>query len=379
MPARRGVGSWLLYSIGVLGLSIALALLVLVRPASEPPSDPPQPDAVYTLAATAATGEAELLPSPTHTPSPTATPLPTATSTPLPSPTPTPTPTPTPPPSPTPVPPPSPTSALLSGSGTITVGSGGTRIIRPPVAYPDAQLAGRTESHTYFSQITGKEEPYRIYLPPDYDQSDRRYPVLYLIHGWPYDEFHWDNLGIDEVADAGIQAGLWPPFLIVMPGADPDGIFVHTAGGDRSIEGQIVNELLPHIDTNYRTWAAREGRAIGGISRGGVWALEIGLRHPDLFAIVGGHSPALKYNLAPQAYDPFYLARSAESTSLRIYLSAGDTDWAFQHTQALHELLDSLGVANQFAVHQGSHSDSLWMANISEYLAFYTAGWSAQP
>ncbi|MCX7680571.1 MAG: esterase family protein [Anaerolineae bacterium] len=364
--------SWLLYGMGVLGLSIVLALLVLVRPLSEPPLDPPQAD---TPSATITTREATPAPSPTCTPSPTTTPAPTAT--PLPSPTPTSTPTPTPTPTVTPLP--SPISTPASGPSTTTRGSAGTRIIRAPVAYPDAQLAGRIESHTYFSQITGKEEPYRIYLPPDYDQSDRRYPVLYLIHGWPYDEFHWDNLGIDEVADTGIQSGLWPPFLIVMPGADPDGIFVHTAGGDRSLEGQIVNELLPHIDAHYRTWAAREGRAIGGISRGGVWALEIGLRHPDLFAAVGGHSPALKYNLAPQAYDPFYLARSPESATLRIYLSAGDADWAFSHTQALHELLDSLGVPNQFAVHQGGHSDTLWTANIKEYLAFYTAGWSVQP
>lgn len=372
MPARRGVGYWFLYGTGVLILAVMMALWVLVRPITEVHHDPPQQDTSVPVVTITIGGE-EPSPSPSNTPSPTPTPLPTATSTPTLTPSPLPTATST--PSPTPPP----TLAPASDPGTTTLTAGGTRIVQAPIAYPDTQLAGRTESHIYFSQVTSREEPYRIYLPPDYDQSDRRYPVLYLLHGWPYNEFHWDNLGVDEVADAGIQAGLWPPFLIVMPGADPDGIFVHTAGGDLSIEGQIVNELVPHIDANYRTWAAREGRAIGGISRGGVWALEIALRHPDLFAAVGGHSPALKYNMAPQAYDPFYLARNAESTTLRIYLSAGDTDWALQHTGALHELLDSLGVANQFAIHTGGHSDSLWMANIKEYLDFYTAGWAAQP
>ena len=148
-----------------------------------------------------------------------------------------------------------------------------------------------------------------------------------------------------------------------------------TAGGDRSLEGQIINDLIPPIDSTYRTRATRDGRAIGGISRGGVWSLEIGFRHADMFAAVGGHSPALKYNLAPEAYDPFYLLDHPGVPELRIYLDAGDTDWALEDTQALHEALDAKGIPNQFVVHSGGHSDSLWDASVGEYLAFYAAGW----
>lgn len=241
--------------------------------------------------------------------------------------------------------------------------------------HPDAVLAGRVEQHTYVSRVTGQEEPYRIYLPPGYDSTERSYPVLYLIHGLPYDESHWDNLGADDVADANIQAGALPPFLIVMPGAAPDSIFVTTAGGEYSLEGQMISDLIPHIDATYRTRPTRDGRAIGGISRGGVWSLEIGFRHTDMFAAAGGHSPALKYNQAPQAYDPFYLLDQPGVAELRIYLDAGDTDWALEDTQVLHEALDGKGIPNQFVVHAGGHADGLWGANMGEYLAFYAAEW----
>ena len=226
----------------------------------------------------------------------------------------------------------------------------------------------------YFSQTAGDEQPYRIYLPPCYGQTSRHYPVLYLLHGWPYDEAHWDNLGGDEATDAGITAGTLPPFIIVLPGGS-ERLYVNTSGGDHSFEGQIVNDLIPHVDETYRTWANREGRAIGGISRGGVWALEIGFSHPDLFAIVGAHSPALSVNLAPQSYNPFYLLGEPGVKMLHIYLDAGDADWARKSTQALHETLDERDIAHEFVVHPGGHENRLWETNMAEYLAFYAAGW----
>ena len=245
-----------------------------------------------------------------------------------------------------------------------------------PIPTPTcAETAGRVERHTYFSPTAGDEQPYRVYLPPCYDESDRRYPVLYLFHGWPYDEAHWDGVGVDEAADDGIASGALPPVIIVLP-AGPERLYVNTSGGDRSFEGQVVNDLIPHVDGTYRTWAEREGRAVGGISRGGVWALEVGFMHPDLFATVGAHSPALSVNLAPPPYDPFYLLGSPGVAELRIYLDAGDADWSRESTQALHEALDGRSIAHEFVVHAGAHENGLWAENVAEYLAFYTAGWS---
>lgn len=317
---RRSLGGWLLYGLVVVGLIAVIALWMLAQPLPEMPP----PTITLTLTST-----------------------PTATNTPTPPATPTPTPTP-----------------------TIT--------LTPTPACTETK--GRIEQHTYFSQTTGGEEVYRVYLPPCYDyagQTDQRYPVLYLFHGWPYTDAHWDSLGADEAADVGIQAGMLSPFIIVMPKGN-EALYVWTSGGDRSFEGQIINDLIPHVDATYRTLVEREGRAIGGISRGGVWALEIGFLHSGLFAAVGAHSPALSVNLAPQPYDPFYLLAGPGVGMLRIYLDAGDTDWAKDSTQALHEALDGQGIAHEFVVHPGRHTNVLWEANVVEYLTFYTAGWIAK-
>jgi enterochelin esterase-like enzyme len=316
---RRGVRGWLLYGLGVLGLILIIALVLLPRPLRETP--PP------TL-------------TPTITPTPTATPLPTHTPTATHTPTPTPTITPTPTPACT-------------------------------------ETTGQVREESYASPTTGLEGTYQVYLPPCYDfptYAKRRYPVLYLLHGWPYYQAQWDGLGADEAADVGIQAGTLPPFIMIMPIAR-EGFYIGTSGGDNSFEGRMVNDLIPHVDATYRTLAGREGRAIGGISRGGVWALEIAFMHAGLFSAVGAHSPALSVNLAPQPYDPFYLLAGPSVGMLRIYLSTGDADWTKESTEELHQALDGQSIAHRFVVHPGSHTKTLWEANMVEYLAFYAADW----
>ncbi|MBN1814822.1 MAG: esterase family protein [Anaerolineae bacterium] len=354
----KNVNPWVLRGLIIAVLATVALLWVLAKPLPETPLPTPTPTRtrIPTPALSAdRTSEVEGDTS-THTPKPS--PTPTATPTFTPNPTDTSTPT-----------------AALTATPEGPTAIPTTEVVEAPVVRPSVELAGRVEPHTYFSRITGQEEPYRIYLPPGYDTSGQQYPALYLFHGWPYDESHWDNLGVDEIADAAIQAGTLPPFIIVLPGADPDGIFVNTAGGEYSFEGQVVVDLIPHIDATYRTLTTREGRAVGGISRGAVWSLEIGFRHADMFAAVGGHSPALKYNQAPDAYDPFNLLGQPRVAELRIYLDAGDADWALVGTQSLHEALDAQGIPNQFVVHSGGHSDGLWAANVGEYLGFYAAGW----
>jgi enterochelin esterase-like enzyme len=164
------------------------------------------------------------------------------------------------------------------------------------------------------------------------------------------------------------------PYMIVMPGVGSEGLFVNSSGGSNSFEGMVVDELVPHIDATYRTWQAPEARAVGGISRGGVWALEIALRHQDLFSIVGGHSPALALNRPLPQYDPFRLAAEG-GVNLRFYLDAGDRDWASAGTQSFRDLLIELGIPVIYQQHEGGHVDALWSSGISDYLLFYAATW----
>jgi enterochelin esterase-like enzyme len=242
------------------------------------------------------------------------------------------------------------------------------------------ETAGQLADGYFPSQVIGRPVYYRIYLPPCYDVSDseERYPAIYLFHGSPLDETHWINIGAIDAANRLIGSGELPPFIIVLPRGDLDGTFGHSSGGDNSWEGVVVNELIPYIDANYRTKAERDYRAIGGVSRGGVWSLEIAFRHPDMFASVGGHSPALSANLSPAVYDPLVISRDAPIDSLRIYLDAGDNDWTRFSTGELSQILDDRHLPHTFNISPGVHEDSYWSTQVEAYLKFYAAPWKAE-
>ena len=137
----------------------------------------------------------------------------------------------------------------------------------------------------------------------------------------------------------------------------------------------MMEALIPEVEARYPAMPARWARAIGGISRGGVWALEIALRHPEAFASVGGHSPALSVNKAPLAYDPLILAQEADLLGLRIYLDAGNADWALEGARQLAEILKARRVPVRFEIRPGGHDDALWAGALEAYLDFYTEPW----
>ncbi len=252
-----------------------------------------------------------------------------------------------------------------------------TAIFKPPSVetFICPYLRGKTESFSFFSEAIGEEIRYLVHLPPCYfHYKDRAFPTLYLLHGWPLDEYHWDALGVDEVADDWVSRQLAGPFIIVLPGADSNGRYVHSSGGDYSFEGMLVGELVPLIDKSYRTWREPQGRAIGGISRGGVWSLEIALRHADVFGAAGGHSPALALNRPLPQYDPFLIV-AEEMPDVRIYLDAGDSDWARTSTARFYELLVEKDAEAVYKIHEGAHVDELWQGAVPDYVAFYTRLW----
>jgi len=132
---------------------------------------------------------------------------------------------------------------------------------------------------------------YNIYLPGDHEISDQRYPVLYLLHGLTSNYLAWDLLGAGRAASAY-------PLIVVMPDAG-NSWYVNWAqsedGQKNNWEDFIIDELIPHVDSKYKTIAAREGRAINGLSMGGYGAIMLGLRHPDLFCSIGSHSGVIGY------------------------------------------------------------------------------------
>ncbi|HEY45119.1 MAG TPA: hypothetical protein G4O11_14160, partial [Anaerolineae bacterium] len=205
--------------------------------------------------------------------------------------------------------------------------------------------------------------------------GEQRYPVLYLLHGLPFDETHWIELGVVELADEKVGSDTWLPFLIVMPRL-PEPLFTSSDGGLGSYEEEFLEGLMPHIERVYRTLASRETRAIAGISRGGVWALEIAFRHPDLVDAVAALSPALHVNYARPPYDPFVIVDEGGRLPTRIFLSAGDQEASFlAKIEKLSEALAEHGVTHSFVIGTGGHDAETWIGVMDEALDFIVIGW----
>ncbi len=232
---------------------------------------------------------------------------------------------------------------------------------------------GKIVTGSYASVLTGMSN-YRIYLPPCYGVDGRFYPTLYILPGNVYTDATWDDLGLDEAAEAAIVAGEIPSLLIVM--ADGGWIANNTSGGPGSYERLILDDLIPFIELNYCSWPEGNGRAIGGLSRGGYWALEIAFRHPESFRSVGGHSAALLDIYAGPTLNPQYTGINNELGDLRIYLDIGEDDWVIANPRKLHEDMEANGVEHTWIVNAGVHNTAYWAAHLNEYLIWYTAPWT---
>jgi enterochelin esterase-like enzyme len=265
-----------------------------------------------------------------------------APNTPLPAPTQTPapqtlTPTSVPTPSETPVPSPTPDPCL------------GTRGTVEEIAFDSTALPS-----------------FYIYLPECYARDvGTRYPVLYLLHGQNYQADQWLRLGAPQIVGGMIAAGNAPPFIIVMPFN-----VASWRGADVDEFGEVfINDFIPFIDQNYRTVATRGKRALGGLSRGGGWAIRYGLTRPDLFGAFGAHSPAIFYRDYSKLDD--WLREIPEDEVPLIYIDIGDADGDLADARNFADLLAEMGVVHEWHLYTGSHEEGYWQAHAEEYLFWY--------
>ena len=245
------------------------------------------------------------------------------------------------------------------------------------------QPTGQLVTETVPSRVAAVEMWAHVFLPPCYSPANK-YPVLYLIHGTEFEFGGWVNDGVPRVADIRMSLGTLPRFIIVMPSADmragSAGKYSWSNGGSASYAGFIVDELVPYIDAHYSTQATREGRAIGGISRGGYWAIQIAVSNPDKFGILGAHSPSITTKLVgvPAGFSMLSYATNMELLAqTRIWMDSGDVDWAHYDIDKFAADLRAQGIDGfAYSVGRGNHGDAYWSTRVSEYLTFYGASWS---
>jgi enterochelin esterase-like enzyme len=130
------------------------------------------------------------------------------------------------------------------------------------------KVTGQLVEGTYPGKVYGQEIPYLAYLPACYSDGNELFPVVYLLHGYPFDQTHWLNLGLVETYEQGLARGLWPRVILIFPFA-PDPLFTHSDGGVGSYEQEFLDGLVPVIEARYRIQQNADQRVLGGVSRGG--------------------------------------------------------------------------------------------------------------
>lgn len=210
----------------------------------------------------------------------------------------------------------------------------------------------------------------RIYIPACFGQDpDRSYPALYLLHGATETDQQWEDLGVGAVADALIARGSIPPLLIVMPREDTWLPLRENPFGD-----QLVQAVIPWVETTYQAVPDRQHRAVGGLSRGGNWAVRLGLLHWGLFGSLGGHSAPLF--IGDLAKVPGWLEAIPLEKVPRIYLDIGEDDRDLSQAEAFRAALQAAGIDPDWHLNPGLHDEAYWRSHLEDYLLWYSAGWS---
>ena len=262
------------------------------------------------------------------------------------------------------------------------------------------------EGVTMNSSLLNRGVRYSIYLPPDYYVSNRRYPVVYRLHGYSDDETGWTPFGAaDRIIDAGLKAGTLPPMIVVMPDAGVTW-YMNDYQNKTRYEDMFVTELIPHIDSAYRTRTKRDYRAVSGLSMGGHGSLLLAMHHPALFGSCAALSAAVfteetmkntpdeRYNtiFAPlfsgpvkgeerltahfKRNSPLNLAGSAPEGDLkkvRWYLDCGDDDFLSAANAQLHMTLLSRSIPHEYRVRDGAHTWPYWRTGLPDALQFIGA------
>ena len=253
------------------------------------------------------------------------------------------------------------------------------------------------------SKILSKNVSYSVYLPYDYDLSNRSYPVVYLLHGFTDDNTAWLQFGeINRLADKAINEGVIPPMIIVMPDADST-FYINSYDGKEKYEDFFFDEFIPVVERKYRIRSEKAFRGVAGLSMGGYGSLIYALKHPDMFAACAPLSAAVWDDesitkMSDDNYEetlgrvlgrhlkgsdrmaktwldhaPLRIINEKNALQLKLvgyWIDCGDADFLIRGNCLLHIALTEKGVPHQFRVRGGSHTWEYWRSGIIPALSF---------
>ncbi len=168
--------------------------------------------------------------------------------------------------------------------------------------------------------------------------------------------------------DALIASEAIPPFIIILPQE-----VVFEPPQTSRYPDAIINELIPWVDSQYRTLAQKENRAIGGVSRGAAWAVRMGFIYHETFAKVGAHS--LPLFEADGAHLLTWVMQTPPEDLPRFFIDIGWDDQEWKTAQDFANLLNEHNIPHEWYLFTGGHTEAYWRDHLDQYLHWYANGW----
>ncbi|MDE6741166.1 MAG: esterase [Muribaculaceae bacterium] len=220
----------------------------------------------------------------------------------------------------------------------------------------------------FYSTTSGDWRRAYVYCPPGYDRSDVEYPVLYLQHGGGEDERGWATQGLtDVIMDNLIAEGKATPMIIVM--AD---------GNTPDFEKELLNDIIPMTEKNFRVKPGRENRALAGLSMGGIQTLNTGIPNLDKFAYLGVFSSGWFANPNPfgvqmdseKYYDLLSKNKEAFNDGLKVFWLSmgGKEDIAYENCRVMRDRFDKIGIKYDYFETPGGHTWPVWRESLYNFV-----------
>lgn len=234
----------------------------------------------------------------------------------------------------------------------------------PPLFYNERPVPhGSIHLHRYNSKTLGTTRGLNVYVPPDYDKDIKTiYPVFFLLHGSGDNERGWSTIGrANVILDNLIAAKKAVPMIVVMP----DG---HAPTSNNDVDNpfheDLIKEIIPYIESNYRVKKGAENRALAGLSMGGFQTLDIGISHLDMFAWLGVFSGGIR-DTYEQTHGKYL---DSAKTGLKLFwIAIGKTDFLWERNESLLALLTKKKVKHTFRLSEGGHTWKNWRHYLHEF------------
>ena len=221
---------------------------------------------------------------------------------------------------------------------------------------------GVIEVNWQSSKVIGDTRAFYVYTPPQYQQnSTRRFPVLYLLHGNNDTAAGWTDVGkANFILDNLIAERKAVPMIVVMPWGHAAPYNARQTNNTALFERYLVEDLIPHVEKKYRVAKGRENRALVGLSMGGGQSLQIGFERLDLFSALGAFSAAVPNDFETQFKALLENSSETNGKLKLLWMGCGEQDEIFNRTVRLDEILNAHKIHHTFVRLEGRHNYAVW-------------------